>query len=116
MARRNLLEGVMRGERMTRDIEYSGTIAEFKPEDVEEIKKIFAAFHNTPISCVFDEIRFGDTIVSHKGGEEPIDAIKKHFGEFCRQHPHIEIEIMARYIEQTPCDIITIRDGEIEKG
>ena len=51
-----------------------------------------------------------------KGGEEPIDAIKKHFGEFCRQHPHIEMEIMARYIEQTPCDIITIQDGEIEEG
>ena len=103
---------------MTRDIEYSGTITEIKPEDFEEIKKIVAAFHNTPISVETDNgISFGDTIVSHKSGEpEPIDVIKKHFGEFCRQHPHIEMEIMARYIEQTPCDIITIQDGKIEEG
>lgn len=101
---------------MTEDIEYSGTITGFKIKDVKEIKKIVAAFYNTPISYeTADEITIGDVIIHRKDEPFPAEAVKRHFKDFCKRHPHIEVQIMARYIEHTPYDLITIKGNEIEE-
>jgi len=94
-------------------IEYSGTFTEFESEDVREIKKIVAAFHNARINCETDnEISFEDVLLTK--GTESIETVKHYFGEFCKQHPHIKIEITASYIEYTPYDVITIQGDKIK--
>jgi len=50
------------------------------------------------------------------GGATCRELILEVFSEFCKSHPHIDVEVTAYYVEHAPYDVISIKGEDVSES
>jgi len=98
---------------MSEMIDYYGIVRKFKEKDVKELRELISQFQDADVTICEMEITFSVPNGWRGGGLSCEEIVKEHFGEFCEKHPHIELEVIANYVEHSPSETITIKGKEV---
>jgi len=99
---------------MSETIDYWGIVRNYKPEEKIEIIELIEEFQDATIEYDVGDIEFSVASGWRGGGYSCEELIGGHFGEYMKKHPHIELEVIATYIEHAPSQTINIKGEKIE--
>lgn len=104
---------MQKGEKMSENIRYYGTLKGFKKEEQEELAKLCLDFQEAKVDADMESIEFEVSDGWRGGGSTCEDLLKEHFGEYLEKHPHIEFECYCTYVEQAPCEEVKIKGEKV---
>lgn len=95
---------------MSEVIDYWGYVRKFKPNDKDELIDLITDFQHANIQYDESDVIEFSVDGGWRGGGHTCEAlIQAHFGEFLKNYPHIELEVIATYVEHAPSTTIIIK-------
>jgi hypothetical protein len=95
-------------------IEYYGQVDGLKPEDEPEFDELVADFYDADIT--YSETpgtMYFSAPNGHRGGGATCEEIvTDHFGQFMKDHPHVQLTVWFTYLEQCPQESISFNQKD----